>query len=147
MPPASLSTLEVIMPGPKTAAISARRAPKPWSGRRSTALLALHKPREHVLDVDDPLEVAELVGDGERPQVVLLEPLDDFLERRARRHRSHLAAHELGDRASAGRPYEPHERNDPEQLALVVDERDLVQLRDQVLVHLLEVGQGLPHGP
>jgi hypothetical protein len=79
--------------------------------------------------------------------VVFLETLDDLVERGSRRDGAHLAALELGDRAPARRAHESHERYDAAQLPVVVDQGDLVELREQVFVHLLQHRQGFPDGP
>src|SRR6185436_4984923 len=94
-----------------------------------------------------PLQVTELVDDSQRPKVVFLETLDDLFERRTRRHRAHLATHELRDGSPARSAHETHERRDPEELAVFADERDLVQLWNQILVDLLERGQRLSDRP
>src|SRR6185436_4335554 len=76
MPPASLSTLAVMNPGPTTARNSAMRVRHCFS---VVGTSAVPQHRNHVVGRDDPGEPAVLVGDCQREQVVLVEQLRYFL--------------------------------------------------------------------
>src|SRR5258708_40178236 len=102
MPPASLSTLDVIMPGPTTArsSVSRRRrlrrrfckfVPRPFSPSipeviclqlispcRFPSYLFLHQPRYHVVHRDCSNGTFVLIHDGQHSQVVLVENLKHF---------------------------------------------------------------------
>src|SRR3954451_14078104 len=82
MPPASLSTLAVMKPGPTTAKTRARRTRQLLSSATSVPM-AQH--RDHVVRRDDAGDASVLVDDGERDQVVLVEERRDFVLRRVRR--------------------------------------------------------------
>src|SRR5207302_10839808 len=79
MPPASLSTFAVMMPGPTTEISSARCAHRERKGRTPpegvARATARDSPMEHLLqdvvDGDDAHDLAVLVLDGEREKVVL----------------------------------------------------------------------------
>src|SRR6266850_7397078 len=79
MPPASLSTLAVMIPGPTTEARSARRAqrerktrtPRDGVARPSAGDSAMQHLLQHVVDGDDAEELAGLVLHRQREQVVL----------------------------------------------------------------------------
>ena len=82
MPPASLLTLLVMNPGPITAKSHRELGPQRRQPPAERHRLSLpDHPAEDVLDVDQADQIAEFIDHGQRAQVVLLETLDDFVER------------------------------------------------------------------
>src|SRR5712691_7720063 len=88
MPPASLSTLAVMNPGPMTASTSAARARQSRKPLSDTFMMAgprsvpMPQHRDHVVRRDDPREAAVLVDDGKSDEVVFVEQRRDFVLRR-----------------------------------------------------------------
>src|SRR4051794_41985521 len=81
MPPASLSTLAVMKPGPTTAKNRTRLCRQLL---RAVVMRLAFVPqhRDDVVGGDDARQPAMLVGDGERQQVVLVEERRHFVVRR-----------------------------------------------------------------
>src|SRR3954468_2862797 len=87
MPPASLSTLAVMMPGPTTESTATSRSQRDGLiGRRlvelcpaSSELSAIEDPLEHVVDGDHAQDLAAVVDHGQREEVVLGRLLGDHL--------------------------------------------------------------------
>src|SRR5215217_4312357 len=78
MPPASLSTLAVMKPGPTTAKKMAARV-RQFLSVVMRASVAVPQHRDHIVGGDDAGNPAVLVGDGEGEQVVLVEQRRDFV--------------------------------------------------------------------
>src|SRR5436190_3564100 len=93
MPPASLSTLAVMIPGPITAATAAIRAQRERSmpGRRDSAMQDFF---QHVVDGDDA-EQLPLPLHRKREEVVLGGELRDLARRIVRRERRRVLMYEL----------------------------------------------------
>src|SRR4029453_18842746 len=88
MPPASLSTLAVMNPGPTTARKRASRLRQPRRNRaRTTGAVLPPQPRDHVISGDNAGEPSVLVDDREGDEVVLVEEGGDLVFRRVRRAR------------------------------------------------------------
>src|SRR5215470_6005031 len=90
MPPASLSTLAVMNPGPTTARTSAMRRRHSLSQvmtlqTRPSPLMAVSQHRDHVVSGDDAGQPAVFVDDGERDEIVFVEQLRDIGLRRVGR--------------------------------------------------------------
>src|SRR5689334_9086327 len=83
MPPASLSTFAVMMPGPTTASSAARRTRPDFSDvLRAAARTRSGLPPQQVDDVvcgDDAGQTPVFVHDRKREQVVLVEELDNLV--------------------------------------------------------------------
>src|SRR3954471_3600834 len=96
MPPASLSTLAVMMPGPTTERTSAMRA----NGDRASALTpfpgvsAMQHLLQHVVDGDDPEELSLLLH-RQREEVVLGGQLGDVLGGVVGRERRRVLVHDV----------------------------------------------------
>src|SRR6476660_7544118 len=80
MPPASLSTLAVMNPGPMTARTRARRLRHPLRKKNFMAGESVVTPEhaDHIVGGDDAGDAAVLVDDRQRDQVVLVEERRDF---------------------------------------------------------------------
>src|SRR5438105_4967026 len=102
MPPASLSTLAVIMPGPITASATAKRdqregrarsARAPGGVARASASTMQHL-LQHVIDGDDAEHPPGRVLHGKREEVVLRRLLGDVLDGIVGVERSWMLVHE-----------------------------------------------------
>src|SRR5262245_32144905 len=89
MPPASLSTLAVMNPGPMTASTRAIRVFQCFhenvTGTSGSRLAAMSEHGDHVVGGDDAGKAFVLVHHGERHEVVFVEQGRDFIVRRVRR--------------------------------------------------------------
>src|SRR5947207_15295156 len=106
MPPASLSTFAVMMPGPITASSAARRTRPDRSDVLRAARRTSVLPPEQIDDVvcrDDSGEASVFVHDGKREQVVLVEQLDDFVFRRVEVTADERFRRECGERRASVR--------------------------------------------
>src|SRR5207302_11123963 len=102
MPPASLSTLAVIMPGPITAKAATSRAQRVERARGGRAWVAagarasaspMQDLFEDVVDGDDAQHPAARVLHGEREEVVLRGLLGDVLDRVVGGERRRVVVH------------------------------------------------------
>src|SRR3954451_7307766 len=84
MPPASLSTLAVMKPGPTTAKNRTRLCRQLLRAVVVMRLAFVPQHRDDVVGGDDAGQPAVLIGDGERQQVVFVEQGRDFVIRRVR---------------------------------------------------------------
>src|SRR4051812_32972043 len=85
MPPASLSTLAVMNPGPTTAMKTASRLRHPLRNSLTGASIAVPQHRDHVVRGDDAGDAAVFVDDREGDEVVLVEQGGDLALRRVGR--------------------------------------------------------------
>src|SRR5215813_3989648 len=85
MPPASLSTLAVMNPGPTTARTRAIRTRHSLSQVMGEASVVVPQHRDDVVGGDDSGEAAVLVDDGEGDEVVFVEERGDLRLRRVGR--------------------------------------------------------------
>src|SRR5438445_10576447 len=107
MPPASLSTLAVMMPGPTTEATSATRAQPERSGRtppegvaRPSALdSAMQHLLQNVVHGDDAQELSALVLHRQREEVVLRRLLRHLARRIVGPQRRRVLVHQAQDAA------------------------------------------------
>src|SRR5260370_17670066 len=106
MPPASLSTLAVMNPGPTAARMSALRTRQLLSSFID-ASVAVPQHRDHVVRRDDARNAAMLVHHGERDQVVFVEERGDLVLRRVCRARA-LGLHPLPTLTHPPRPLVLH---------------------------------------
>src|ERR1051326_2525112 len=83
MPPASLSTLAVMKPGPTTDSTRARRTRQLLSDLMGGSV-AVPQHRDHVVGGDDARDAAVLVDDRERDEVVFVEERGHLVLRRIR---------------------------------------------------------------
>src|SRR2546426_6143281 len=151
MPPASLSTLEVISPGPTTAQKRTRRRRRwrlPWRKARPRArhsstldkigvqfiqfraslLSALPKPAHHIVHGNDTDRSAVLVHHAQTTQVVLVKHLEDFLVFRPGLHRDERFRFQLDHGPVRRRQQQPSQRDVAGKLSFGVDQKDSVKL-------------------
>src|SRR5436305_10824643 len=151
MPPASLSTLAVIMPGPITARAAARRVQREAERARSARAppcgvvarapaSAMQHLLQHVVDGDDAEEAAVRVLHGEREEVVLRGLLGDLPDRIVGIERRGMLVHETEDEYLGLRDDDVAEREDSGKLAVRTDHERVVQMRNRLSLaaHLLE---------
>src|ERR1017187_2027345 len=97
MPPASLSTFAVMMPGPTTARNTASRVFHPQTREASRSVIGPQQA-DHIVGRDDSRKAAVLVDDRQRQEVVLVEEFRDLILRRVSGATDQLLDGEIGQR-------------------------------------------------
>src|SRR3954465_15650681 len=115
MPPASLSTLAVMKPGPTTAKNRTRLCRQLLRAVVVMGLAFVPQHRDDVVGGDDARQPAMLVGDGERQQVVLVEERRHFVVRRVGGARDVRLA-QSGERRGGGGGGHFGERDRPDKM-------------------------------
>src|SRR5436190_23998100 len=105
MPPASLSTLAVMKPGPTTARRSTSRLRQPLNGKLGTCIassVAVPQHRNHIVRGDDAGKAPVLVDDGKSDEVVFVKERGHLGFGRVGRA-GHVRLAQIGERRRGGR--------------------------------------------
>src|SRR5450432_168146 len=144
MPPASLSTLAVMMPGPMTESTSAMRAHGDLANALTPApgVSAMQHLLQHVVDGDHAEEPAVLLY-RQRKEVVLRGELGDALGRVFRLERRRVLVHQVVDRRVWSGEEQVSERQDAGELAVAHDHEAVMDLLDLLGLLADRVERGL----